>query len=155
MYCTNCGKEIHDEAKICIHCGVLVDDGQGLVTLSQSGTVVDNAAPVIPQEDKFNWGFFVLGFLIPIVGLILFFIYSGRMPKKAKGGLIGGVVGMIFWFLLSAAKTIGTFLVVTAIPAIAAAIGAIATFVVGAVVAIAPIILQFLKFFTESGVIQF
>ena len=25
MYCCNCGKEIHDEAEICVHCGHVVD----------------------------------------------------------------------------------------------------------------------------------
>ncbi len=77
-FCSKCGKEIHDDAAICIHCGCNVTDTQD--------------APSI--------GFAILGFFIPLVGLILYLIWHNTKPKQAtsagKGALIGFIVNIVF-----------------------------------------------------------
>lgn len=80
-YCSKCGQQIHDDAIICPYCGCAV-----------SNTPAVNDAP--------STGFAVLGFLIPIVGLILYLVNKDTAPLKARsagrGALIGFIVGIVF-----------------------------------------------------------
>lgn len=49
----------------------------------------------------FGWGF--LGFLIPLVGLILFLVWKDTKPKTAKAAGIGALVSVIAGIVLSIA----------------------------------------------------
>jgi hypothetical protein len=64
----------------------------------QPGPVV---GPQVQEKGNFGWG--VLGFLIPIVGWILYFVWKNTRPGDAKmagiGGLIGFAVNMIIQFI--------------------------------------------------------
>jgi len=55
------------------------------------------------KEDKSSIGFGILGFFIPIVGLILWLVWRGETPLKAKscgiGAIIGAVVYVIFYVI--------------------------------------------------------
>ena len=86
MFCSKCGKEINDDAIICIHCGCGVNNKK-----------IDGDAP--------DTGLAVLGFFIPIVGLILYLVKKDTAPLKAKsagkGALIGFCVGLVFSILYS------------------------------------------------------
>ena len=57
-YCSQCGKELVDEAVVCPNCGCAVQ------------------APVSQQEDKPSTGLNILAFLFPLVGLILFLCFQ-------------------------------------------------------------------------------
>lgn len=91
MFCSKCGKEINDDAVICIHCGCSVNN---------RSSVVKNDA------DAPSTGFAVLGFLIPIVGLILYLVNKDTYPQKAKsagkGALIGFCVSLVFSIIYGA-----------------------------------------------------
>ena len=63
-YCSNCGKDLMDKAVICPHCGCAVQS--------------------ITEDDVPSTVLNLLGFFIPIVGLILFLVYHDKAPKKAK-----------------------------------------------------------------------
>lgn len=94
MYCKNCGAQIDDRAVICPKCGVSVKN-----------TALDDAP---------NMGFFLLGFFIPLAGLILFIALNSKYPLRAKSAGKGALIGFItiavlcilvvflFVFLLSA-----------------------------------------------------
>ncbi len=56
------------------------------------------AAPVV-DNGGFGWGF--LGFLIPLVGLILFLVWKDTKPKTAKAAGIGALVGVIVSVIFS------------------------------------------------------
>lgn len=77
-YCVKCGKELCDEAVVCIQCGC---------SAKSSATKSENDAP--------NSGFAVLGFLIPIVGLILYLVFQDSSPLKAKSAGKGALIGFI------------------------------------------------------------
>ena len=82
-YCSKCGKEIVEDAVICPNCGCAVE------------------SPVTTTEtDAPSMGFAVLGFFIPLVGLILYLVNKEKSPKKAKsagkGALIGFCVSLVF-----------------------------------------------------------
>lgn len=65
-YCSQCGKELVDEAVVCPNCGCAVQ------------------APVSQQEDKPSTGLNMLAFLFPVIGLILFLCFQMTTPVRAK-----------------------------------------------------------------------
>ena len=67
-YCSQCGKELVDEAVVCPNCGCAVQ------------------APVNQQEDKPSTVLNILAFLFPVIGLILFagIVISYRRQRKQK-----------------------------------------------------------------------
>ena len=77
-FCSKCGKEIVDEAVVCPHCGCAVSQADAY--------------------DAPSMGFAVIGFFLPIVGLILYLFFKEKSPMKArsagKGALIGVGVGI-------------------------------------------------------------
>ena len=91
MFCTKCGKEIMDEAVICVHCGCSTQNPQTIVP-------ANNDAP--------STGMAVLGFFIPLVGFIIWLINKDTKPLMAKsagkGALIGFIVSLIFSILYGA-----------------------------------------------------
>ncbi len=72
-YCTKCGAELHDEAVVCPNCGCKAD------AVDDSGSI--------------GWGF--LGFIIPIVGLILYLTWKNEKPKCAKRAGSGALAAVI------------------------------------------------------------
>lgn len=75
-YCKNCGKEIDDNAVVCVSCGS-----------SQQTT------PQVVDNGGFGWG--LLGCCIPIAGLILFLVWKDTKPKTAKSAGVGALVSVI------------------------------------------------------------
>lgn len=85
-YCTKCGKELLDEAVVCPGCGC----AQGNINQ-------------VNVSDSSSFGYALLGFCIPIVGLILYLIWKDTTPLKAKsagkGALVSVIVGVIFYII--------------------------------------------------------
>jgi len=79
MYCKYCGRIIDDDSKYCVYCGNNMKN-------DNSGTVPDDA----PSK-----GFAILGFFVPIIGLILYLIYERKQPKRAKSAGKGALIGFI------------------------------------------------------------
>ena len=84
MHCKNCGKEVNERAAFCPNCGVALNE---------------QTAPAA-SADRPNAGFAVLGFLIPLVGLILYLVWKGTYPLKAKSCGKGALIGVIVEFVL-------------------------------------------------------
>lgn len=91
-FCTKCGKELVDEAVVCVHCGC----------------AVPNTTPAPAVQDAPNIGLAILGFFFPLIGLILYLVFKDNTPLKAKsagkGALIGvivsAVIGVIYGIIL-------------------------------------------------------
>jgi uncharacterized membrane protein YvbJ len=79
MYCKNCGKPVDDNSSYCSNCGAQL-----------SGTSAVNNS-----EDNSSFGFALAGFLVPLVGLILFLVYDKKNPKRAKSAGKGALIGLI------------------------------------------------------------
>lgn len=75
MYCSNCGKKLEGEADYCLNCGKKI--------------TTDPKKEI--EENTFGWG--LLGFLIPLVGLILFLVWKTEKPKASKSAGIGALIG--------------------------------------------------------------
>lgn len=85
MYCKNCGRTVDDTSSYCNNCGARIDSKP-------------NADA---SEDSLSLGFAILGFFIPIVGLILFLIYEEKKPKRAKSAIKGALIGFITEIVLA------------------------------------------------------
>ncbi len=86
MYCKNCGQRISDQVKVCPYCGYKI------------------AKEIIIKEDdsgSIGWG--LLGFLIPIAGLILYLVWKDNKPKCAKrarkGALASVICAVVVWVI--------------------------------------------------------
>lgn len=84
MFCKNCGKEIDDKAVVCIHCGVATNEGE------------------LNPEDRPSIGLNILAFLIPLVGLILYFSMKGSTPKKASSIIKWTIASIIIYVVFYA-----------------------------------------------------
>ena len=80
-FCKNCGAQIDDQAVVCTSCGV-----------------AQNTAPAVVDKGGFGWG--LLGWCLPIVGLILFLVWKDTKPKTAKAAGIGALVSTILAVVL-------------------------------------------------------
>ena len=92
-FCRNCGAQIHDEAVVCVNCGVAVENPK-----------------TAKEDDKKSGGFAFLCFLVPILGLILYIVWKDDYPLKAKSCAKGAIVGVIISGIFTAIAVIGTFL---------------------------------------------
>lgn len=106
-YCTNCGKEINDNAPVCVNCGAAQGTAQGASQNYYNPDNLNNPTYVQPApEDKggFLWG--LLGCCIPIVGLVLFLVWKDTKPKTAKaagmGALVSVIIAVIYYVLMIA-----------------------------------------------------
>jgi len=90
-YCKNCGKEISDYAANCPECGAPQQQRQNVP--NQSGL----------DSGGFGWG--LLGFCIPIVGIVLYFVWKDERPNTAKALIQGALISIaisIFFTIVSA-----------------------------------------------------
>lgn len=102
-YCKNCGKQIEDGVQFCSNCGA-----------DQREPVQQNVtnAPAVVDNGGFGWG--LLGFCIPIVGLILFLVWRDTKPRTSKaagkGALISVIIGVVFYILTAVLGLLGAVL---------------------------------------------
>lgn len=86
--CNHCGAEINENAAVCMKCGF---------AQNTQNNISDPNADV---NDSGSFGWAVLGFLVPIVGLVLFLTWKNTKPKCAKkagiGALVSVIIGVLF-----------------------------------------------------------
>ncbi len=79
MYCPKCGQQISNRDTFCPHCG--------------TATRSINQTPV--SDDRPNFGLAILGFILPLVGLIIYFIDKNEHPRRAKSAVKGALTRFI------------------------------------------------------------
>ena len=88
MFCNKCGKEVNDEAVVCIHCGCSLKEETSSSSQSSEGA-----------------GCFLSGlsFLIPLLGLILYLVWKDSKPQASKdcgkSALWGVIIGIVLWVI--------------------------------------------------------
>lgn len=80
-FCKTCGNQISDQAVMCPMCGTMV-----------SAPIPSQARP---QRSSGNIGWAILGFFIPLAGLILFLVWRNDRPGDAKMAGIGALIGFV------------------------------------------------------------
>lgn len=89
MYCSKCGMSIDDNAEKCTNCG--------------------NEIKKVTADSSFaRW--VVLGFFIPIVGLILFLIHHKDKPMRAKSSGVGALLGLVVSMLITVVSVVVVFI---------------------------------------------
>lgn len=90
MFCKKCGKEIDDSAIVCPDCGCATDNYKQVKST---------------EQDSSSIGYVFLGFFLPIIGLILYFLWKDSTPLRAKnlakGAIIGAIVAVVFIIVYS------------------------------------------------------
>jgi len=75
-YCSHCGKKMDEEATVCPSCGAAVNRS------------------AVPKPDAPSALYMILGFLFPVVGVILYFLNEEKAPLRAKSAYKGAVIGL-------------------------------------------------------------
>ncbi|MGN1170000.1 MAG: zinc ribbon domain-containing protein [Acutalibacteraceae bacterium] len=99
-YCPYCGKEVMEGAAVCLGCGRSLNNFNNNTNNYNPNPYQQNSS--VPDAPSF--GFAVLGFLIPVVGLILYLVWKDTTPLKAKsagkGALISVIVSVVFSIIM-------------------------------------------------------
>ena len=112
MFCQNCGNEVSNQSLFCSKCGA---PQQAPTTMSSSA---------VNEENTWGWG--VLGFFLPLVGLILFLVWKETKPKASKSSGMGALIGFVASFVIF--LTILLFVLILAVSIAGVGAGAAATF---------------------------
>jgi len=102
-YCINCGKKLKEGADVCLCCGKQV-------------RYTTNTQSTVSENDTGSFGWAVLGFFFPIVGIVLFAIWNKTKPNDAKKSLIGAIVGFVVPIIMFFIFVMFALLVVVRLP---------------------------------------
>ena len=95
-YCPMCGCTVEDTAAFCSKCGATLNTQTQNGYQTYTGNTGTYATPASQDTGNMGWG--VLGFFVPIAGLILYLCWMDERPKDAriagKGALISVIVGV-------------------------------------------------------------
>ena len=91
MYCHQCGKEVGD-AKFCPYCGAQLN---GQPSQGDYQPLYNQQTYYSHPDDEPSFGYALLSFFIPIVGIILFIVWNKEFPLRAKSCLKGFVAGLV------------------------------------------------------------
>lgn len=111
MYCPYCGSQIDAGVKFCPNCGANLQE-EAKQDYSEPVVQEDTYVPnnqyyddvqndyqpgnnYPASDDKVSIPFALIGFLLPIAGIILFFVWRQTRPQRAKGCLYGACAGML------------------------------------------------------------
>jgi|AntRauTorckE6833_2_1112554.scaffolds.fasta_scaffold52311_2 uncharacterized membrane protein YvbJ len=101
-YCPNCGEPVKENYTVCPACGESLQDTQNLEETDRfeqniSRSNQQNFQPTPPEENTFGWA--VLGFLIPVVGLVLYLVWQTERPQVAKSAGTGALTSVVISIL--------------------------------------------------------
>lgn len=88
-FCTKCGRELEGNQKFCTQCGQPVN----------GDVVVSPSTPSSNDDGGLGWG--LLGFCVPVAGLILYLVWMNDRPNSAKAAGKGALISVIVSIILS------------------------------------------------------
>lgn len=86
LLCNKCGRQVSDGSNFCPVCGADLRY-QRNNSSSPSGYVNPN--------DESNFGYALLSFFMPYIGIVLYIVWFKEFPKRAKSCLNGIIAGVI------------------------------------------------------------
>jgi len=116
MKCKKCGFETPNNSNFCSHCGSPIDFDDEFINIDskieeekEEDTINTNQNMNLMDIDmsRASIGWYFLGLLFPIVGLILFFLFLYKKPDlafKARRGAIHGFIlsiALTFLFIIT------------------------------------------------------
>lgn len=103
MYCTKCGTKLVDGASFCTKCGAPVAAKTATAnTTASAGFTPSSLGAYFPidadvEDEQHSWGWAILSLLLPPAGIILYFVWREKFPKKASICGTWGAVGCALW----------------------------------------------------------
>ncbi len=92
IFCPNCGTQVEENNMTCIECGVEVS----LMTPKNENSIPNQTTNIaVLDDDAVYNGIFllvILGMLLPLIGIILYFIWRKAHPIKARAVGIGALL---------------------------------------------------------------
>lgn len=73
---------------------------------NSTNIISDNNASISSNKKEKTIGYAILGFLLPLVGLIVFFVIRKNKPKSAKASLIGAIISFVLSIIISVILTV-------------------------------------------------
>lgn len=102
MVCNTCGEKVKEGQEYCPNCGFKPTDKKhevNPVNIKEEKSSSSSSLKEIKDGTfSFLWG--ILGYFIPILGLVLFILWKDSKPKDSKAAGIGALIRMILWFLV-------------------------------------------------------
>lgn len=105
MYCKNCGCSLPDDATKCENCGAVLSYG------------FEAGKTNLVKEEKGSVLLGILGFMFPLIGLILYLAMMHSEPKKAKSAGKGALTAFIIYLVFIVIYLV-FIVIVTMIPVI-------------------------------------
>ncbi len=108
MNCKKCGAKLVDDAAFCTKCGTPV--AAKTSTHEHAESTASTATAFTPsslgayfpintdvEDDQHGWGWAIFSLLLPIVGIVLYFVWRDKYPKKASICGTWGAAGCAVW----------------------------------------------------------
>lgn len=92
-YCVKCGKKLEDNVGFCPDCGQAV---LGSVIKESLSVSTNNLIAHDKPSNVVKW----ISFFFPIIGIILYVLWQGTTPKKARSALEGAMKGLLTCVIL-------------------------------------------------------
>ncbi|MDD2575001.1 MAG: zinc ribbon domain-containing protein [Acholeplasmataceae bacterium] len=110
-YCNHCGEKVNPGQEFCFNCGSeLKKQGEQSQQTGQYYQKPSNSQ----SQDSGSPGWGILGFCIPLVGLILWIVWKDDRPRDAKSAGVGALISVlvtglmyIIYFIILAALLSG------------------------------------------------
>lgn len=95
MECNYCGNKVKDNTIYCPNCGEKVDTKKKNTKKEEKSEVVvvdENKNTKTDQSSDYSFLWGLLGYFVPIVGLVLFLVWREEKPKDSKAAGIGALI---------------------------------------------------------------
>lgn len=104
--CPNCDADIDNGRTVCPFCGskIGIDDSVNDKQYKQDAIYTQNTQQQYQSRqvnDTGSVGYWLIGFFVPIIGIILYFVWRYEQPNNAKRCLWGALVSIIVSFVLT------------------------------------------------------
>lgn len=102
--CSKCGKKLKKNDKVCSNCGKKVKSVAKNVKdakIVAKDTKKENLKAIKKENNKIvNILLWIAGFLVPVVGLIIYLVFHNTKKDYAKNAGVGAIVSACIWALL-------------------------------------------------------
>lgn len=106
MYCKECGAEIED-GNFCKECGTKIEfkemphpEDSDLIHKITGTPIIRDSAKNVTHKKNVNDAWYLIGILLPVIGVLGGLIYSIKGYKNAPKVLIVSIIAWIVWAIL-------------------------------------------------------
>lgn len=105
MYCSSCGEKNEENAQICTNCGAALSSSthsepEQSKEPFQPEPMQEEKSAQQPVQDKANIGINIITFcFMPLLGIIMYFVWKGEKPIAAKSALMWGLIAIGVWIV--------------------------------------------------------